>query len=114
MVKYYYIKYTDNNNTRYRGMITQAKCERSALFWISQRFKHFGITDLKLVRCCEISYKTFKRLEHLEQIRIENERKNYKPNSEKLNKALNFLNWVNDNITSYDNSDYSYLKLMRK
>ena len=92
MVKYYYIKYTDNNNTRYRGMITQAKCERSALFWISQRFKHFDITDLKLVRCCEIDYKTFKRLKHLEHLRTVKDKENYKPNP-KTREAMKRINW---------------------
>lgn len=92
--KYYYIKYVDKQGTnKYFATITQAKCERSALFWINQKYQ-ISKDMWNLSRCEEISYKIFSRLEKWQNIYLKKLEEKRKKEPPKLEKMLNYLSWV--------------------
>ena len=103
--KYYYIKYVNKRDNKYfAAMITPAKCERSALFYINQKYQ-ISKDKWELSRCEEIPYKIFSRLEKWQNIHLKKLEEERKKNPPRINKMLNYLLWVS-RITGGKYSDY--------
>ena len=103
--KYYYIKYVNKKDNKYFvAMITLAKCERSALFYINQKYQ-ISKDKWELSRCEEISYKIFSRLEKWQNLKIKKLEEERKKNPPRINKMLNYLLWVS-RIAGGKYSDY--------
>ena len=103
--KYYYIKYVSKKDNKYfAAMITPAKCERSALFWINQKYQ-ISKDKWELSRCEEISYKIFSRLEKWQNIHLKKLEEERKKNPPRINKMLSYLLWVS-RIAGGKYSDY--------
>ena len=104
--KYYYIKYVSKKDNKYfAAMITPAKCERSALFYINQKYR-IPKDVWELSRCEEISYKIFSRLEKWQNIHLKKLEEERKKNPPRINKMLSYLLWVSsvvgkDKIRNY-------------
>ena len=109
--KYYYIKYVSKKDNKYfAAMITPAKCERSALFYINQKYQ-ISKDKWELSRCEEISYKIFSRLEKWQNLKIKKLEEERKKNPPRINKMLNYLLWVSsvvgkDKIRNYYDDNY--------
>ena len=103
--KYYYIKYVNKKNDKYfAAMITPAKCERSALFYINQKYQ-ISKDKWELSRCEEISYKIFSRLEKWQNIHLKKLEEERKKNPPRIDKMLNYLLWIS-RIAGGKYSDY--------
>ena len=103
--KYYYIKYVSKKDNKYfAAMITPAKCERSALFYINQKYQ-ISKDKWELSRCEEIPYKIFSRLEKWQNIHLKKLEEKRKKNPSRINKMLNYLLWVS-RIAGGKYSDY--------
>lgn len=59
-----------------RGILVQAKCERSALFYINATYLNAKYKNevWKINRLVEINNKVYNRLKHLEELRIKKEK----------------------------------------
>lgn len=60
-----------------RGVLVQAKCERSALFYISNKY---NLKEWKLNKIIVISDKVYNKLKHLEELRIKREHEEWVKN----------------------------------
>ena len=109
--KYYYIKYVNKKDDKYfAAMITPAKCERSALFYINQKYR-IPKDVWELSRCEEISYVIFSRLEKWQNLKIKKLEEERKKNPPRIDKMLNYLLWVSsvvgkDKIRNYYDDNY--------
>ena len=60
-----------------RGVLVQAKCERSALFYISNKY---NLKEWKLNKIIVVSDKIYNRLTHLNNLRIKREHEEWVKN----------------------------------
>ena len=89
--KNYYINFinTETGKKSY-GVLVQAKCERSALFYINNTYlnpKKYTSKDWKINRLVEINDKVYNRLKHLEELRKKKEQEEEKRKYEEYVKS---------------------------
>lgn len=90
-MKYYYIKFQKikDPDIKYRGIIVEAKRERSALF-IARVDYGLKEGEYNFTRCVEILKKTFDRLDNLKKLRKQKEHEIWLKNGGKK-KAMQHL-----------------------
>ena len=74
--KYYFANFKKDGKLS-RGVLVQAKCERSALFYISN---NYNLEEWKLNRLVEINYKVYSRLIRLNDLRIKKKHEDWVKN----------------------------------
>ena len=119
-LKYWFVKIRNKEkpDVKYRGMIIEAKCERSALFLLSTKWKetreyyedkilHNKESRIEIVKFIEISKEKFDRLSRLEKKRKEKEYQEWLANGGKEKAMKKLLSLVS--LSTFIKEDY-YIK----
>lgn len=89
--KNYFVNFINvETNTISIGALVQAKCERSALFYINNTYlnpKRYISKDWKINRLVEINDKVYNRLKHLEELKKKKEQEEEKRKYEEYVKS---------------------------
>ena len=115
-LKYWFVRIRNKEkpDVKYRGMIIEAKCERSALFLLSTKYKqvseyyedkilHNKESRIEIVKFVEISKEKFDRLSRLEKKRKEKEHQEWLVNGgkEKMRRLLSLAS-----LSTFTKEDY--------